>query len=246
MPGEWVLKNKEFVENLERAGQLQSKEYLENMEQLVDHFEKSGLGNSREERWELVHSHIMFQNAKEDKRKEQKSEDESFRKCPTCGMKGRHRCTGCYLELYCSEVCQRQDWKKGHKVTCKVTRAQFKEVSLTHHGLTGKAKKYGCGKEASKTKFMVKLGVIMEGHSITVRNEKDGFLGHLDRAPGQEEVYDKVRKEVVLKGVGAEGAYVNGTTSFFGCYYALYKGPNDEGGHKLEINPDKMQPMELW
>ena len=212
----------------------------------MEHYEKIKIGNSQDERREMVHSHIIFQNAKEAKRKEQKSEDEGFRRCPTCGEKGKHRCMGCFLELYCNENCQRQDWRKGHKVTCKVVRAQFKGVSLTHHGLTGISKKLGCGKEASTNKFVVMLGVMLEGQSISVQNENDGFLGNLNRSPGQEEVYDKVREEVVQKGVRADGAYMNGTTSFFGCYYALYKGPTEEGGHKLDINPDKMQPMELW
>ena len=241
-PVDLLMKNRELMKNMETNDLLKNKEYLENMEKLVDHLENTGLGNSREERWEIMNSHIKFENAKEDKRKEQKSEDKSFRKCPTCGEKGRHRCTGCYLELYCGKVCQKQDWKKGHKVTCKVVRAQFKEVSLTHHALTGKEKQYGCGKEASKDKFNDKLGVTPEKHSISVDTKSDEFLGHLDRLPGQEEV----RKEVMQKGMVASGAYMKGNTSYFGCYYALYKGPNDVGGHRLEINPDKMQPMELW
>ena len=81
-------------------------------------------------------------------------EDESYRKCPPCGEKGKFRCTGCFLELYCSEACQKQDWKKGHKAMCKVARAQFKEVTLDFHGLTGKYEKFGCGRELSKIKFV--------------------------------------------------------------------------------------------
>ena len=73
-----------------------------------------------------------------------------------------------------------------------------------------------------------------------------GSSGHLGRSSGQEELYDKVRKEVVQRGVEVKGALVGGTTSFFGCYYALYRGPTAEGGQKLEINPDRMQPMETW
>ena len=131
-------------------------------------------------------------------------------------------------------------------MTCKVVRAQFKEVNLANHGL-GNDSQFGCGKEATKKKFVVKIGAILEiPGAMSVRNEDDGFLGHLDRSPGQEEVYDKVWKEVIEKGVKKEGALMGWTTSFFGCYYALYKGPYGEGGHKLEINPDKIQPMEVW
>ena len=56
---------------------------------------------------------------------------------------------------------------------------------------------------------------------------------------GQEELYDKMRKEVIERGVKWEGLYA-------GCYYALYKGPIENGGHNLEINPDRMQPMATW
>ena len=87
---------------------------------MVGGLEESGLGNSRQEMLEIVHVAMDVENKAKDQRSEQKKEDESFRVCPRCGEKGKYRCTGCFLELYCSEVCQRQDWRKGHKVTCKV------------------------------------------------------------------------------------------------------------------------------
>ena len=59
--------------------------------------------------------------------------------------------------------------------------------------------------------------------AITVRNKDDGFIGNLYRWPGQEELYDKVRKEVMEKGEEVKGALVGGSHSFFGCYYALYR-----------------------
>ena len=211
-------------------------------EALAKYYEEYGLGHSKQERLEMAHSAYEFKDKSKDMRNEQKSEDESFRQCPLCGEKGKYRCTGCYLELYCSEVCQRQDWKKGHKAACKVVRAQFKEVKLTHYdGFTGKMKKFVCEREATKKKFVVKIVVInMVSDSMVIANEDDWALGNLERSAGQEELYD-VRKEVIEKGLRLEVA-----GSYTGCYYALYKGLSGEGGHKLEINPDRMQPMEVW
>ena len=141
-------------------------------------FEKLGIGNSKQERLELAHLGTKYADSVKDKRKEQKKEEGSFRKCPTCGEKGHYRCTGCYLELYCSEVCQRQDWRKGHKVVCKVVRAQFKEVTLTRHGLTEKMKKYGLEGEVWKKMFVVKIHAVMEIESMmAVVTEDDGVLG---------------------------------------------------------------------
>ena len=52
-------------------------------------------------------------------RKEQRMEAGGrFKKCPGCGGKGERRCTGCYREAYCSEECQRSEWRKGHKKVC--------------------------------------------------------------------------------------------------------------------------------
>ena len=200
-------------------------------------FEKLGIGNSKQERLELAHLGTKYADSVKDKRKEQKKEDGSFRKCPTCGEK----------ELYFSEVCQRQDWRKGHKVVCKVVRAQFKEVTLTRHGLTEKMKKYGLEGEVWKKMFVVKIQAVMEIESMmAVVTEDDGVLGHLGRSSGQEELYDKVRKELVQRGVEVKGALVDGNTCFWGCFYALHRGPTGDGGQKLDINPDRMQPMEAW
>ena len=83
----------------------------------------------------------------------------------------------------------------------------------------------------------------MNANSMSVANEDDAVLGKLDRSPGQEELYDKVRKEVIERGLRLE---VAGTTVYTGCYYTIYKGLCGDGGHKLEINPDRMQPMAIW
>ena len=213
------------------------------MEDFVKSIEK--LGFPKERSLQLAHEYCEIKEKERDMRDEQKMEDASYRKCPACGEKGKHRCTGCYLELYCSEVCQRKDWKKGHKGVCKVVRAQFTEVKLAHHGFSGEMKKalLACDGEASKKNFVVKIGMNSKTGSMFVRNEENGILGKLERSPGQEGLYDRVREEVMEKGVKVEfdGAFI-----YIGCYYALYKGLCGDGCHKLEINPDRMQPITVW
>ena len=211
------------------------------MEDFVESFEK--LGFPKERSLQLAHEYCEIKEKERDMRDEQKMEDASYRKCPACGEKGKHRCTGCYLELYCSKVCQRKDWKKGHKAVCKVVRAQFKEVKLDHHGLTEIVKKACCDGEVYKKNFVVKIGVNCKTESMFVRNEEDGLLGRLERSPGQEEVYDRVREEVVKKGLKME---LDGSFIYTGCYYTIYKGLCGDGGHMLEINLDRMQPMTVW
>ena len=208
------------------------------MEAIVKSLEE--LGFPKEMYPVLAHKNLEKKEKERDMRNKQKMEDGSFRKCPPCGEKGKHRCGGCYLELYCSKECQKKDWKKGHKEVCKVVRAQFKEVKLAHYGLTGMTKKVGCDREVPKKNFVVKITVNSKTESMFVENEDDGLLSWLDRSPGQEELYDRVREEVMEKGVKMDydGAFI-----YSGCYYALYKGLCGDGGHKLEINPDRMQPM---
>jgi len=39
--------------------------------------------------------------------------------CTVCGSKvGIKRCGNCHKVLYCSKVCQKKDWKTGHKANC--------------------------------------------------------------------------------------------------------------------------------
>jgi hypothetical protein len=48
--------------------------------------------------------------------------DPEARRCCICRGKGKPKiktCTGCKKVRYCSEVCQKKDWKK-HKKVCKV------------------------------------------------------------------------------------------------------------------------------
>ena len=102
------------------------------------------------------------------------------------------------------------------------------EVKLAPHGLAGMMKA-GCDGEAYKKNFVVKIGVNSKTRSMTVGNEDDGVLGNLDRSPGQQEVYDRVREEVMEKGVKIEG---DGTFGYTGCFYALYKGLCGDGSRR--------------
>ena len=78
------------------------------MEAIVKCIEE--LGFPKERSLEMAHKHCERKVKEREKRNEQKMEDASFRKCPACGEKGKHRCTGCYLEMYCSKACQKKDW----------------------------------------------------------------------------------------------------------------------------------------
>ena len=50
--------------------------------------------------------------------------------CSYCGqqnvLSGLLKCGRCKSEFYCSKVCQKQHWKKGHKERCKAASVQGK------------------------------------------------------------------------------------------------------------------------
>merc|ERR1712129_435591 len=39
-------------------------------------------------------------------------------RCATCGEAARLRCSQCKAASYCSEGCQRDDWRGGHRLAC--------------------------------------------------------------------------------------------------------------------------------
>jgi len=51
--------------------------------------------------------------------------------CAVCKGNGDMRCTGCYLEWYCSRDCQMTHWKT-HMKFCKKIKSQYKEVMLVN------------------------------------------------------------------------------------------------------------------
>lgn len=53
-----------------------------------------------------------------------------FKQCPQCKAKEAFlKCTGCYIEFYCSKPCQREHWP-NHKEACKMRKAEFLSIKL--------------------------------------------------------------------------------------------------------------------
>uniref|UniRef100_A0A336KXB9 CSON001018 protein n=1 Tax=Culicoides sonorensis TaxID=179676 RepID=A0A336KXB9_CULSO len=47
--------------------------------------------------------------------------------CIVCGTKATQKCTGCYSVTYCGKQHQVEDWKKGHKNSCKCYEIQLSD-----------------------------------------------------------------------------------------------------------------------
>jgi hypothetical protein len=47
------------------------------------------------------------------------------RTCKNCGKQSGKRCNICKATRYCSDVCQKEDWKKRHKKDCKLFKEGF-------------------------------------------------------------------------------------------------------------------------
>jgi hypothetical protein len=201
----------------------------------------------------------------EKKREEQKltMAGGSTKGCAECGRKGKQpkRCTGCYLEIYCSKKCQHKAWP-GHKVACRELRAQYRTINvlptnevdqmvleMMGKGLGGTIpmaakdavkKLLEDSKKVVKSRFTLLVRVDIETGVIMVNNEGNSVSGELDRSPSQEETYDKLMQDVPKQGVqGCAGLY----RAF---YYALYKDTNENRGHRLEVNVEKPVAMQLW
>ena len=56
----------------------------------------------------------------------------SMRACSYCGEQELDllRCSECKSEFYCSKICQKQHWKKGHKERCKAMSGQGKQSKI--------------------------------------------------------------------------------------------------------------------
>jgi hypothetical protein len=92
-----------------------------------------GLSQNRQDVVEKIAASAKNQEAtvkKQDKQRE--AAGGSTKICIECGKIGREakRCTGCYLEIYCSAACQRAAWP-GHKHACRQVREQFRPVVIT-------------------------------------------------------------------------------------------------------------------
>ena len=93
----------------------------------------------------------------------------------------------------------------------------------------------------SDAMFKVKVTVVSPGSTITIRNKEMTIIGELARLPGQEVVFDKLKR--VVEEVGLDEVFEAGVKTSTACFYASNKGPNEEGGWKFEINPEQVQVM---
>ena len=98
--------------------------------------------------------------------------------------------------------------------------------------------------EVAEKYLVVKIHV--DGPSMVACNQDLSIIGLLLRSPGQEEVYDQLRKQVVEK--GQEVPVCPGMARCFKAFfYGLYKGRTEgDDGHKIEINPEQVLPMDKW
>ena len=87
--------------------------------------------------------------------------------------------------------------------------------------------------------FVVKVQVPLseEEGSLLVYNKDRTLKGALSRVEGQEELYDKLAREVRKNGF-------NGEKGFFPAI--CKRDPGKSEGYKLEINPDQILPVETW
>ena len=72
---------------------------------------------------------------------------------------------------------------------------------------------------------------------LLVYNKDRTLKGNLSRVEGQEELYDKLEREVKKNGF-------KGQKGFFPAI--CKRDPDESEGYKLEINPDQMLPVETW
>ena len=178
---------------------------------LVEELERAGLGDSREEVVEAVYK-TQLDSLREHLEKHVEGKVEP---CASCGSKeGNRRCTGCFEANYCSKKCQVKAWGEGHRSECKEVRKQYREVILHTEiaGPDGVRKTRGVFDsinrkerlETPRSRFPVTVWVWSLEDLITIHNKDSSLFGVMDRDPGQEEVYDHVRKQVEEKGTMAE------------------------------------------
>ena len=159
--------------------------------------------------------------------------------------KNPSRCSGCFVAHYCSAHCQKIGWKK-HKVECKETRSKYKVARLlkffdfesnqpkSHRYTVDQPAEVPCGQ------FVVKVQVMFSRpkgkYGLLVYNRERSLEGNLLRVHDPE-LYDKLEKEVKE----------NGFQGYKGFFPAICtRDAEEDEGYKLEINPDKLLPLEIW
>ena len=171
-----------------------------------------------------------------------------FKQCGGCDGKGIKMCPGCFGEICCNDDCQENEWN-DHKVKCKEVRKQFKEViitpieSLGNRALNSISSIITQG-EVVKKNFAVKIEVC--DVTMSAWSKDLTVFGLLLRIPGQEEVYDQLRRQVLDQGQEVPRARKTSGKKYKAFFYSIYKGMSGEGKHRLEINPEQLLPMEAW
>ena len=171
----------------------------------------------------------------------------SLRICLECGKSKADRCKGCFVARYCSKACQKKGWTT-HKTECKETRAKYRSAVIDSSSpflrfLPLKDAVVDEPGAPGETFFVAKV-LVLQGSNmgnnvlpILVHNKGQTLKGALDREEGQEELYDKLKREV----------RENGFNSCTGFFPAIYQKDNAESeGYKPEINPDQLLPVEVW
>ena len=181
----------------------------------------------------------------------------SLSKCLECGKDKAERCKGCFVAHYCGKVCQKKGWK-AHRSECRATRAKYVKATVVSDSpflnfIPPRGSAVDEPDLSSETSFALKVIVLEEemhefkfavnplGQDtllpILVHNRGQNLKGALFRTEGQEEFYDKLKKEVLKKGFNRSSAF----------FPAIYQKNCTDGRHcNLEINPDQMLPLEIW
>jgi len=174
-------------------------------------------------------------------RKEAKKE--SYKRCSGCDNSGEKRCTGCFLEWYCSAECQRSDWAH-HKETCKARRTEYVMVEFVDRGyettFNWQSGRVDTGRmseavsDIAASSFVVKIQVSLGGMFGTQNGPSDMMVYNKDRTvKGLISVNNAFgsKLETIIRTQGFQGEK--------GYFYAMkQKG-------RIFINPSILPP-ETW
>ena len=131
----------------------------------------------------------------------------SLAPCSCCGEPGGRRCSGCYLVSYCGVACQRED-RKEHREECKEARAKYMVATLTKEPvamMTSPTKRelfqFHC-QQNPRGQFVVKVQPPWPhmDPALFLCNKTRSLHGVMVRA-GQEELYDKLDKDIRHRGI---------------------------------------------
>jgi len=182
----------------------------------------------------------------------------NFKQCKVCKSynKDTKRCTGCYLEWYCSPNCQRVDWV-SHKEDCKKIRKEY--VSVTVHLETGVGINHLTGRtfsnvgkknEPTKEHFVSKIqrgqylgdnNDMVEVPMLKIYNKDKTFIGNIEKA-GNEKAF-KAISSIIRE---------DGFRRLKGFFYTIYNSKKgvwaegEAGALEVSINVLRMLPVENW